>query len=577
MNAVCGDVQTDWRAGQATDSTISGGQVAGIMFDRVALGVGMTDMDGIFTSANPALCRFFGRSAHELLGHSPYEFMDPEDATQLSASLDDFMAGARNECKFEARFVRSNGTLAWGRVSLSAVLDAEGHGKYIFGQVEDITATRDAEDALQFQALHDVLTGLPNRALFTDRLEQALARQAHSRSIAVLFVDLDEFKVINDAMGHDVGDRVLTEIARRLVDTARRDDTVARFGGDEFIIMSEVRSPADAGHIARRMLARISAPIQLPELTLSVTASVGVTIAGPSSTTVELVRNADTAMHRAKKNGRERVEIFTTAMGQQASNRLENVLALRRTLDRDELMVAYQPVVRIADDSVAGVEALVRWHDPKRGWISPTDFIPLAEETGQIFRVGAAVLEIALRDIHEIRATVAGASDLTVAVNLSAKQFNDSELPGAIVAALQRAALPTGALHLEITETAVMGDIGTALPILMRLRDLGLKVDIDDFGTGYSSLNYLKQLPVTALKIDRTFVSGLGTDPNDRAIVKAIIALAQALGLSTIAEGVESTPQLEELRRLGCEFGQGHLWSCALSATDLGQWMGKRA
>jgi diguanylate cyclase (GGDEF)-like protein/PAS domain S-box-containing protein len=576
MNTLCGDLPQARSGDSPVRSPISDNQAAELMFERVELGVGMTDMANIFTSANPALCRFFGRSEDAVLGHCPYEFMDPEDVEHISTTVSDFLAGRRDTCLFEARFVRGDGALAWGRVSLSTVVNRDDHRVYVFGQVEDITARRYAEEALQYQALHDELTGLPNRALFTDRLDQALARQDQFTSVAVMLIDLDEFKVINDAMGHEVGDRVLKEIADRIVVTARRDDTVARFGGDEFVVMSAVRGAKDAEQIARRLLEAISAPIRLSGIELSVTASIGITLSAPTSTTMELIRNADTAMYRAKQNGRERVEVFTIAMGRQASGRLDNVLALRRALDHDELSVAYQPVIRISDDSVSGVEALIRWNDPTRGWIAPDEFIPIAEDTGQIFRIGKFVLDVALRDMQRLRDTVPGAAAMTVAVNLSARQFNDPDLPEVVTHALRRAGLPVEALHLEITETAVMGDVDAALPVLAQLRELGLHVDIDDFGTGYSSLNYLKRLPVTTLKIDRTFVDGLGTDPDDSAIVSAIIALAHALGLSTIAEGVETTRQRDELRRLGCEYAQGHLWSQALDSTDLQRWINAR-
>jgi diguanylate cyclase (GGDEF)-like protein/PAS domain S-box-containing protein len=545
-------------------------------FERASLGVGMTDMNAEFTAVNPALCAFLGRAATELIGASPYDFMEPHDAAHIATLATDFMTGATETFAFEGRFVRPDDSIVWGRVSLSLVVGDAGFAEYVFGQVEDVTARKVAEDSLAYQAMHDVLTGLPNRTLLAERLDRALARSSACALIAVMFVDLDEFKVINDAMGHDVGDEVLIEMGRRLVEAVRTGDTIARFGGDEFVVMCRVRTQCEARQIARRILDRMGDPLHVLDMDLSVTASVGIAIADACSTGIDLVRGADTAMYRAKEKGRGCIEMYTDAMGSQATTRLRSGLALRRALDHDELSVAYQPIVRLDGESLAGVEALARWIDPVRGSVPPEEFIALAEASGQIFRIGELVTKVALHDVERLRRTVPGADDLTVAVNLSARQFNDPALPAAIAASLAGASVPAAALHLEITETAVMRDVDAALAVLLQLRHLGVHVNVDDFGTGYSSLSYLKRLPVTTLKIDRSFVDRLGTDTNDTAIVASIIALAHALGLSVIAEGVETPTQLAELRRLGCEFGQGHLWSAALSADALAEWITAR-
>jgi len=546
-------------------------------FERVALGIGMTDLNTVFTDANPALCEFYGRTADEVVGHSPYEFMDPDDAERVSGPIGELMSRRRQSCVFEARFAHPNGSLVWGRVNLSMVLDETGRNAFVFGQLEDITERKETLDELEFQTLHDTLTGLPNRALFGDCLTRALSRGDRNGVIAVLLIDLDEFKVINDALGHEIGDKVLVEIGRRLRAGARRSDVVGRFGGDEYVVMCEVQCAHEVEVLAQRLLACIAEPVEVADVHLMVAASIGIALSVPESTATSLVRDADTAMYRAKENGRGRAATFTSSMGRAASTRLRDGLALRRALERDELTVAYQPVVRLDDDSVAGVEALVRWTDADRGPIPPEDFIAFAELSGEIFRIGEFVTKVALGDVERIRRDVPGAQDLTVAINLSSRQFTDPLLPAWIVDALHHAGLPPEALHLELTETVVMRDVETALAVIGRLRDLGLHVDVDDFGTGYSSLSYLKRLPVTTLKIDRSFVEGLGSDSNDNAIVASIIALAHTLGLTVIAEGVETRAQLDELRRLGCEYGQGFLWSRPLDVLALEAWIEQRS
>ena len=544
-------------------------------FERVALGIGLTDLNTVFIDANPALCEFYGRRWDEVVGHSPYEFMDPDDAERAAAPVVELMAGRRQSCTFEARAVRPDGSLVWGRISLSMVRDEAGRDAYLFGQLEDITERKRAVEALEYRTLHDGLTGLPNRLLFAECLGRVLDRRDRD-VVAVLLIDLDEFKVINDALGHEIGDRVLVEIGRRLRASARRADVVGRFGGDEFVVLCEVGNAREVDLIAQRLLACIVEPVEVGDVRLMVAASIGIAFSAPDSTTSSLVRDADTAMYRAKANGRNRAATFTRSMGRAASTRLREGLALRHALDHDQLTLAYQPVVRIGDESPAGVEALVRWDDPERGPVSPDEFIAFAELSGEIFRIGDFVTRVALRDIERIRRELPGAQDLTVAINLSSRQFADPHLPALIVDALGHAGLPAEALRLELTETVVMRDVETALAVIGRLRDLGLHVDVDDFGTGYSSLSYLKRLPVSTLKIDRSFVEGLGSDANDDAIVASIIALAHTLGLTVIAEGVETRTQLDELRRLGCEYGQGYLWSAPLDVDALAAWILRR-
>jgi diguanylate cyclase (GGDEF)-like protein len=410
---------------------------------------------------------------------------------------------------------------------------------------------------LAHQALHDSLTGLPNRVLLADRLSRALARnQRYGGGVAVLFADLDRFKLVNDSRGHAAGDALLVSAAERLRGAVRSDDTVARFGGDEFVVICE---DGAAGGEARMVAERISESFREPflvagqEVFLSV--SVGVAVAAPGDSPEELLRDADAAMYRAKDSGRARCEFFDERMRTQAARRLETESALHRATERHELRLDYQPVVEIATGRIVGVEALVRWQHPEHGLLGPASFIPLAEETGLIVPMGNWVLHEALRQWSRWRRH-SEAQALTLAVNLSAGQLCDPNLAATVADALTRYGVGPWELCLELTESSFMADDerhGT----LAELQALGVQLAIDDFGTGYSSLTYLQRFPVTVLKIDQSFVRGLGREPSDEAIVESVIHLAHALRLRVVAEGVERADQVAALRRLGCDVAQG--------------------
>ena len=424
----------------------------------------------------------------------------------------------------------------------------------------------ESQAQLAYQALHDSLTGLPNRLLLAHCLAQALE---HHRGVAVLFVDLDRFKIVNDSQGHAAGDLLLVAAAARLRAAVRRQDTVARFGGDEFVIICEDVTPT---YYAKLLAGRISQAFREPfvvegqEVFLSV--SVGVAVAGRDDSYEELLRDADAAMYRAKESGRSRFVIFDERMRTEAAARLEIESSLHRAIERGELQLNYQPVIEIATGRIDGVEALVRWEHPQQGLLKPSSFIPLAEETGLIVPVGAWVLHEALRQWSVWRRYSDG-EPRTLAVNLSARQLRDPNLAATVRQALARYGVSPWELCLELTESSFMEDVESHGRTLAELRAFGVQLAIDDFGTGYSSLTYLQRFPVTILKIDRSFVRGLGRDASDEAIVESVIHLAHALGLRVVAEGVETPDQLAALHRLGCDVAQGYYLGRPVPAAEI--------
>jgi diguanylate cyclase (GGDEF)-like protein/PAS domain S-box-containing protein len=420
-----------------------------------------------------------------------------------------------------------------------------------------------AETKVRHQALHDPLTGLPNRSLLIDRLNHWAARAGRDRSTAaVLFVDLDNFKVINDALGHEHGDRLLCSVADRLQRELRPSDTIARVGGDEFVVFCEdIPSEHHALAMVDRLVHALGEPFDLGGQAQHATASVGIALGDGSSQPEMLIRNADAAMYRAKERGRARYELFDDEMRQRSISWLETESELRRALDNGELRNVYQPIVSPRSGEIVGFEALVRWHHPERGVISPADFIPVAEQSGLIVPLGRTVLELACDEAAGWNRDRGDREPLRVAVNFSPRQLSHPKAVDTIVSALERAGLEPRLLCVEITESALVEDAASTLGTLNRLKELGVTLALDDFGTGYSSLTYVRRFPIDTLKIDRSFIDGIVGSSEDEAIVTAVLSMGRALGVHVVAEGVETEEQADRLRVLGCKLAQGYLFS----------------
>ena len=432
---------------------------------------------------------------------------------------------------------------------------------------------RDAQQALVHQALHDNLTGLPNRTLFLDRVEQATATVRRRRSmVAVMFLDLDHFKLINDGIDHAAGDAVLVEIAARLLDTVRAGDTVARFGGDEFVVLAEVKDDAEALLLANRLRVAVAEPMVIGDREMSVSVSVGLVTASESTDATGLVRDADAAMYRAKDAGRDRVDVFSETVRTRARERLDLDRDLRQAISAEQFRLVYQPIIRLSDGRLAGVEALVRWEHPQHGLLQPSRFVPLAEESGLIVDLDAWVLNEAARQAAEWRRTVPIVDDFTVWVNKSAGSFHRTDPVATVARALMSAGSSPSSLGIEITESVFMSSTSRVGAAVADLKALGVGIAIDDFGTGFSSLGYLKRFPIDVLKIDSSFVGGIGTEP-ETSLVTACLALARSLGITTVAEGVESARHRDWLVEAGCAHAQGYYFSAPLDPDDAGRFL----
>ena len=504
---------------------------------------------------------------------------DPGNDGALTAP--DFLLTPAFEAMRTGRAIREHDALFRGKngdtipvaYTASAIM-TEGTPSGAVITFRDITERKAFEDELHQHAFYDSLTGLANRRLLVERLEKALRRSAlDGRTHALIFVDVDRFKSINDSLGHVTGDELLVAIAARMKGAVRSCDLLARFGGDEFVVLlQDVAGVEVAVAAARRICAAVEHPMVLPdgyELVASV--SVGIALTEPGKTADDVLRDADVAMYDAKiKGGGGIYKVFDqAAMGSRSSERLQIEADLRKGLERDELEVHYQPFYSLCDQRIVGAEALVRWRHPTHGLIGPARFIPMAEETGLILPLGRYVLDQACRQVRSIRERLN--VDLPISVNLSPRQFQESGLLSQVEAALAASGLPSELLIFEITETMVMEDLSGAREVMKKLNRLGVRLAIDDFGTGHSSLAYLKQFPVHEVKVDRAFIQGVAESPVDLAIVRAIIDLAHAMGISAVAEGVEIEDQVAELNMLGCPIGQGFYFSQPLPAEEFGE------
>jgi diguanylate cyclase (GGDEF)-like protein/PAS domain S-box-containing protein len=533
-------------------------------FDNAAIGMAVVSTDGSWLQVNEALCKLLGYSEQELRATSFQVLTHPDDLRHVQSYIQRVLEGYIQSHGQEKRYIHEQGHTVWVQWHVSLVKDSESGTKRLFFQVQDISDRKRAEEKLT----QDTLTGLPNRARFYDLLKHRVARK--DRNCAVLLLDVDRFKLVNDSLGNASADQLLIQIAQRVKTCMRQGDVLARVGGDEFaVLLDDVSGEEEASSVATRIQQALAISFNLLGQEVYTTLSIGIALASDS----DMLRDAETAMHQAKARGKARYEVFGRDMHGEIMSRLKMETDLRHACERDELFVDYQPIVSLKTSTLIGFEALVRWRHPEFGLVLPKDFIPVAEETGQILTIGQTVLESACRQAREWQQTCPASPPLFVSVNLSVKQFNQPGLVENIASLLQQFQLPPRCLKLEITESVFSDNIEAAVGLLTQLRELGVQLSIDDFGTGYSSLSYLQRFPIDTLKIDRSFVTQMMENEENLAIVRTIVALAQNLGMDVVAEGVETEDQLKLLRKLECENGQGFLFSTPLAGGQLNNYI----
>jgi len=535
-------------------------------FDDAPIGMALVAPGGDILRVNRSFAAMLGCRDGALIGTQIADLTHPDDREISGRNLERLTTGEIDSYRVEKRYRTADGTWLWVALSVSMVRDAAGEAVYTIGQVEDITERKKLTDQLRYDANHDPLTGLPNRASLAEQTASALEEAArHRGQVAVLFIDLDNFKAINDGLGHTIGDRLLIIVARRLHNTLRPQDAVARFGGDEFVVLCpKVTSAKSLDVVVQRLIATVAEPIAIEGYELFVTATIGIALSERGDTPETLLRHADTAMYQAKHTARGSAVTFQAHLGPSAVAILKTGTDLHRALERNELHLHYQPIVNLQTGVVHGYEALLRWCHPERGQVGPDEFIPLAEDNGLIVPIGEWVLETACCQGTRWNAghTEAGPRPaLLMNVNVSARQVTDPMFAKRVSRIVDRSGIDPSAVCLELTENTLMSDTPNTLKTLRAVRNEGIHLSIDDFGTGYSSLSYLKRLPVESLKIDRSFINGLGHEPEDINIVHAIVTLGQSMGLTVVAEGVETPTQLHTLTTLRCPLAQGYLFA----------------
>ena len=546
--------------------------------ERYALAVrgandGIWDWDLVAdrTYFSPRWKAMLGHTADEIGDSAEHDWLDRvhrDDIGRLRGAIDRHLAGRAPHFESEHRIRHATGGYRWVLSRGVAIRDRDGHATRMAGSMSDITDRKDAEQRLLHDALHDALTGLPNRALFMDRVALSLARTERHRGYrcAILFLDLDRFKLVNDSFSHAVGDQLLVALARRLTASLRPGDTVARLGGDEFtILLDDVGSSQEAAEVSDRIQRALAEPFHIEGRDMFISASIGISLSEPDIRASELLRNADIAMYDAKRDGKARSAVFDVSMHSRVVGQLQLENELRGAIEGETLRVFYQPIVDLSSGRLVGCEALARWPEGE-SVVLPEDFIPVAEDTGLIGALGRYVLDDACARLNDWRRRGIVAGEVPVSVNVSGRQLSESDLPLDVTAALDRHGLPPSALRLEITESTILYDPERMQPALEELRRIGVQAQIDDFGTGYSSLTFLHHFPGDTLKIDRSFVSSLAEDEGSEEIVRAIVALAHNLDMHVIAEGIEDPSQAAKLRALGCEYGQGYLFGPPVDA-----------
>ena len=533
-------------------------------FSHAAIGMALVSKEGRFLQANRAFLDMLARTPEQLLAASWVELVHEDDLPTLQRLIDALVAGELKSVQAEARSTRSDGPPLWISLNISFVQDWNSGGHNLIVQAQDISARRRAEAELYHNAYHDSLTQLANRTYFMEQLNRAIARiERHpEQRFAVMYLDFDRFKMVNDSLGHKAGDQLLVHLGRRLQAMIRPTDVIARLGGDEFAILLEhVQRERDAVELTERIQHELEKPFRIGQIDLTITASIGIRYSmAAGETSEQILRDADIAMYKAKSKGKAQYALFDSSLHQHVTAQLQLETELRRALSQHEVFLEYQPIYALVDRQVKGFEALVRWNHPERGRLEPSSFIPTAEETGLIVPLGQWVLGEACRQMREW-STLHDNRRLQMSVNVSSVQLMHPDFLAQVQKAIAAAGMQPSQLALELTESVLMDGMENALSTLSALRGMGVTLSIDDFGTGYSSLSYLATLPIDALKVDRSFVERMSPQGGGSEIVKAIFKLGQALSKSVYAEGIETGTQLAQLQELGCEYGQGFLLS----------------
>ncbi len=540
-----------------------------LTFEMAPIGMAITTINGQLKKVNQALCEALGYKEQELLKLSLADITYPEDLELYQTQREALLENKGSDFQIETRYISHDLRIVDTILKVVIIRDSKGQALHFNNQIVDITERKHMEKQLLHDALHDSLTGLPNRALFLDRLDHELKRAKANPDyvFAVLFLDLDRFKVVNDSAGHLVGDQLLIEISRRLEKSVNFTDTVARLGGDEFTILLEnIHNIKNAIAVAEKIDQALSIPFNLHGYELFTSASIGIALSSEGyDKPDEIMRDADLTMYSAKEQGRARYEIFNSTLHDRAITRLQLETDMRRGIEREEFLIYYQPISCLETGKLAGFEALARWKHPTRGIVPPGEFIPVAEETGTIIPLGTWILKQACQQMQLWHEKYPHQSSLQISVNLSGKQLREPSLLEKIDSILQETGLSGKNLKLEITESSLIENMEVATQTLLDIKSREIKLSMDDFGTGYSSLSYLHRFPVDVLKVDRSFVQDIQTNKGNYAIVKAIITLAHVLEMEVIAEGIEDTYQINQLKLLNCEYGQGYYFAKPLN------------
>ena len=546
-------------------------------FDYAPIGIALVMPTGNWLKVNHALSQILGYTEEEFLATDFHSMLFPEDLGNTLIKIHELVSGKITSCQMEQRYLHKDGKTVWASWSVSSASKSDSEQPNLIFQIQDITDKKQAEEKLQYDATHDVLTGLPNRAFFILRLENALkkAQENPHHKVSILFIDLDRFKIVNDSLGHLIGDQLLIGIAERLRECLRPSDIVARLGGDEFTILVEGNHhPNEVINIAERIKEKFAVPFDLSGQEVYSSASIGILHSSKDHlNSADLLRDADTAMYQAKRAGKARHEVFDEQMYKAAKETLQLENDLRRAVERGEICAYYQPIHSLASGRVLGFEALARWNHRELGFISPIKFISLAEEIGLIDTLGEQIMRLACSQIHTLKNSLLD-DDYDLSVNLSCKQFKQANFVKNIKQILDETNFPPEKLKIEITESVFFEHREKAVLMLNQLRELGIEINIDDFGTGYSNLSYLMQLPISTLKIDRSFIEPIKHAGSNVEIVNTIVMLAQNLGMKIIAEGVETEAQIEHLKKLNCESAQGFYFSKPMSFEDLQEFLG---